>query len=69
MRSIEEIQHRLEETELELENVKDWATKVYTKYRKLWGKADYGEVDAAHKMFSKLTTEVNILKWVLHNNE
>lgn len=69
MRSIEEIQHRLEEAEAQLEHVKNWATTAYEKYRrdkKLWGEADYGEVDTAHDELSILTTEVNTLKWVLH---
>lgn len=72
MKTQEEIQHRLEEAELELENVKNWATSAYKKYsedKKLWGEADYGEVDAAHDMLSKLTTKVNTLKWVLHKTE
>jgi len=68
MKSQEEIEHRLEELELELEGVKDWAKSACERYRedkKLWGQADYGEVDAAHSELKKLTSQVNILKWVL----
>lgn len=68
MRNIEEIQHRLEELELELEAVKEWANSAYERYqedKRIWGQADYGEVDAAHSELGKLTSQVNILKWVL----
>ena len=68
MRSIEEIQHRLEELELELEAVKEWANSAYERYsedKRIWGQADYGEVDAAHSELSKLSSQVNILKWIL----
>jgi hypothetical protein len=68
MRNIEEIQHRLEELELELEGVKEWANSAYERYRedkRIWGQADYGEVDAAHSELGKLSSQVNILKWVL----
>lgn len=68
MKNQEEIQHKLEELELELENVKEWANSAYNRYRedkKNWGEADYGEVEAAHSELGKLTSQVNILKWVL----
>lgn len=35
------------------------------KTKKIWGEADYGEVDAAHSELGKLVSQVNILKWVL----
>ena len=68
MKLREEIEHKLEELELELEGVKDWSKSAYERYRedkRIWGEADYGEVDAAHSELGKLTSQVSILKWVL----
>lgn len=68
MKLREEIEHKLEELELELEGVKDWSNSAYERYRedkRIWGEADYGEVDAAHSELGKLTSQVSILKWVL----
>lgn len=68
MKNQEEIQNKLEELELELEGVKEWANSAYKRYqedKRIWGQADYGEVDAAHSELGKLTSQVNILKWVL----
>lgn len=68
MRREEEIQHRLEEAELQLEGVKDWANSAHERYRedkRVWGEADPGEVDAAHAELGKLEREVSTLKWVL----
>lgn len=68
MKNQEEIQHRLEELELQLEAVKDWSNSAYERYRedkKNWGEADHGEVDTAHMELGRLVSQINILKWVL----
>jgi hypothetical protein len=68
MKLREEIEHKLEQLELQLEDAKDWSKSAYERYRedkKIWGEADYGEVDAAHSELGKLVSQVNILKWVL----
>jgi hypothetical protein len=68
MRSQEQIQSNLEETEKEMLEVQEWANKAYERYRqdkKDWGQADYGEVDAAHSALNTLTSKVNTLRWVL----
>jgi hypothetical protein len=68
MRSQEQIQLNLEETEKEMLEVQEWANKAYERYRqdkKDWGTADYGEIDAAHSALNTLTSRVNALRWVL----
>lgn len=68
MKNQEEIQNKLEELELELEGVKEWSNSAYKRYqedKRIWGQADYGEVEAAHSELGKLSSQVNILKWVL----
>ncbi len=68
MKLREEIEHRLEKLEIELEAVKEWSNSAYERYRenkRLWGEGDYGEVDAANSELGKLVSQVNILKWVL----
>lgn len=70
MRTQEEIQHRLDSLQEELANLKEWQDSAYKKYLKdkeFWGKeqADDGEYRHASDCYQEVKQSVDILKWVL----
>ena len=70
MKTKEEIELMLLETQKELDEVNDWANKAYLKYIKdkgYWGEEpDRGELDTAYDVQKVLSEKVNILNWVLN---
>jgi uncharacterized protein YqcC (DUF446 family) len=72
MKSVEKIQTRLNNLELELEQASEWYNKARTTYyrdKKDWGNADPGEMYAASNCVDTLTASINTLKWVLNSND
>ena len=70
MRTQEEIEFILLETQKELDYVNAWIDKAYLKHQKdreFWGMdADRGELDASHDAQKVLMEKVNVLNWVLN---
>jgi len=72
MKLVEEIQTRLNNLELELEQASEWYNRARTTYhkdKKDWGSADPGEMYAASNCVDILTASINTLKWVLNSND
>ena len=70
MRTQEEIEFILLETQKELDYVNEWVDKARLKYQKdreFWGMdADRGELNTSHDVQKVLIEKVNVLNWVLN---
>lgn len=69
MKSQEEIELMIAETQTALGDVQEWVNQAYDKYqqeRRMWGlSADNGELHAAHDAQKVLIEKINVLNWVL----
>jgi hypothetical protein len=73
MKSKEEIQQMLSDALLDYDYLQDWLSKAMAKYqedKKYWGhEADLGEVQTVNGLIGERKTEIQVLEWVLRDNE
>jgi len=72
MKTKDEIEDRLSQAVYELECIKEWNDEAFDRYRdymNAWGKeqADYREVVHSEQELAKISSEVNVLKWILNH--
>lgn len=69
MRTVDEIQNRLDMAQSQMEDCQKWhddACKRYQSDKQFWGKdADRGEMDHSGDELRTIKKEVSLLKWIL----
>lgn len=68
MKTQEEIEQMLIDTQLDLDYVNNWCREAYKRYnedRAMWGNGDRGELDSSYDAQKVLMEKVNVLNWVL----